>query len=153
MKPNTSQLGVTIIEMLVAITIIAILAVGMFTIGSYVETQSKEKLAQSTIETLVTALEQYYDFYNKFPDEFSDPNESDELYKSLILCPEAKKTLDQINSKLRTDKDGDGYLEIRDPWEKEFRYTYNKIDEDNFPVITSTGPDKKLDSDDDITSK
>ena len=50
MRSNRSQPGVTIIEMLVAIAIIAILAVGMFTIGSYVETQSEEKLAKSTAE-------------------------------------------------------------------------------------------------------
>ena len=159
MKLNISQPGVTIIELLVAIGIIAILAVGMFTVGEYVNTQAKEKLAESTIETLVTALEQYCDFYDKFP----DPNAVSEydtgcnldierLYYKLTLAPEAKKALNLINTTLIVNNDdSDNYLEIIDPWGTAFRYTYEP--DDNFPVIISAGPDKKLGTKDDITSR
>ena len=160
MKSNTSQPGVSLVELLFAIGIIAILAVGLFTVGEYVNTQAKEKLAKSTIEILVTALEQYYDFSNKFPDPNTDDDYPDSdcnldierMYYKLTLVPEAKKVLNQINTTLIVDSNGnDGYLEIVDPWEKEFGYTYEPGD--NFPVITSAGPDKELGTNDDITSK
>jgi len=67
MKLNTSQPGVTIIELLVAISIIAILAAGLFTVGKHVNTQAKEKLAKCTIETLVAALEEFHEYgYNSY---------------------------------------------------------------------------------------
>ena len=52
-------------------------------------------------------------------------------------------------------------VRIIDPWKKTLRYTYyyNKTTKqgDNFPVITSAGPDRKFDPNgvhiDDITSR
>jgi len=43
------------------------------------------------------------------------------------------------------------YPEIIDAWGQPFDYRYNSGD--NFPVITSAGPNKKLGDDDDISSK
>ncbi len=54
-------------EILVAVAIIAILAAGLYTVSSYLETQSKIKLTESTIQTLCAAIEQYRDFYGHFP--------------------------------------------------------------------------------------
>ncbi len=67
MKTKLSKYGLTLVEIMVAVAIIAILAVGMYSVGSYLETQSQKKLAESTIETLAAAIEQYHDFYGKFP--------------------------------------------------------------------------------------
>jgi len=67
MKRKQNKTGLTIAEILVAIAIVAILAVGLYSVGSYVETQSKITLTESTIETLVAALDEYHDFYGKFP--------------------------------------------------------------------------------------
>lgn len=59
--------GLTLIELLAAIAIVAILAAGLYIAGSRAETQAKIKLTESTIQMLSTALEQYRDFYGKFP--------------------------------------------------------------------------------------
>src|SRR4030042_5492690 len=67
MKRKQNKYGLTLVEILVAIAIIAILAAGLYSVGNYVETQSKIKLAESTIETLCCALEQYCDFNDGFP--------------------------------------------------------------------------------------
>jgi len=67
MKRKKSKNGLTLVEIMVAITIVAILAAGLYSVSNYLEPQSKIKLTKSTIETLSAALEQYHDFYGKFP--------------------------------------------------------------------------------------
>jgi prepilin-type N-terminal cleavage/methylation domain-containing protein len=59
--------GLTLAEILVAITIIAILAAGLYSVSNYIEKQAQTKLTESTIEILSTAIEQYHDFYDRFP--------------------------------------------------------------------------------------
>ena len=153
MRKCRLQFGLTVVEVLISVAILAILVAGLFTVGSYVNKQAQEKLTESTIETLVTALEQYYDFYNEFP----DPNDSDydsppeALFGRLYSTPGAKKVLMQISETLIADKDSDDKPEVYDPWGTPLRYIYN--DGDNFPVITSAGPDKEFGTDDDINSK
>lgn len=228
MKLSTSQPGVTIVELLVVMAIIAILAVGMFTVGEYVNTQAKEKLAQSTIETLVTALEEFHEYGYKYrPDSISDidiaeknfyrgldfPLDCNEFPKSdledeleifvgasnppkidgqfdndntyagssaLYFClsrvPSSRKVLNSIDTSLLSNKDINNsdlnitigprtypLIRIVDPWGTPLHYDYydeweTKLDErekskKTFPVITSAGPDKKLGTDDDITSR
>jgi len=53
--------GITLVELLMAVAIVAILSAGLYVVGSRVETQAKIKQTQSTIEILSAALEQYYD--------------------------------------------------------------------------------------------
>jgi len=78
MKRKQNKYGLTLVEILVAVAIIAILAAGLYSVSNYLETQSKIKLAKSTIEILCTALEQYHDFNGKFPFEadknYGEPN-------------------------------------------------------------------------------
>jgi prepilin-type N-terminal cleavage/methylation domain-containing protein len=189
--------GLTLLEVLVAITIIAILAAGLYTVSSRVEKQAKEKLTKSTIEILCTALEQYRDFYGKFPfiattagynkacleghlegsvtnktgGVLSDYNDiyasSEALYHFLNKCPSSKKIIGSINPSLLTNKDnknteyffkfssdpGNYYplVHIIDAWNVPFRYTYTLGN--NFPVIISAGPDKNLNTSDDISSR
>jgi prepilin-type N-terminal cleavage/methylation domain-containing protein len=192
LKINKS--GLTLLEVLVAITIIAILAAGLYSVSNYLEKQAKEKLTESIIGVLCTALEQYRDFssgsfpftatadYNQTdlegssngldgavivgPAHLPDYCSSEALYYFLNQAPDSKKIIGSINSSLLTCKDENGadleftfaaggpnYLLVRiiDPWKTAFRYTYNPGD--NFPVITSDGPNKKLGDDDDISSK
>jgi prepilin-type N-terminal cleavage/methylation domain-containing protein len=189
MKHKQNKNGLTIVEILVAIAIVALLAVGLYSVGSYVETQSKITLTESTIETLVAALDEYHDFYGKFPfdaNESYDRNDiesvvdgdvtdkagtpllaadyndvyasNEALYHFLNKCPSSKKIVNSINLSLLTNKDnknreyffkfksdpGQAYplRHIIDPWKTPLRYTYEQSD--NFPVITSAGPDKKF---------
>jgi prepilin-type N-terminal cleavage/methylation domain-containing protein len=139
--------GLTLVEILVAIAIVALLAAGLYSVSQYVDRQAKVKLTESTIEILAAAIDEYYDFYNKFP----DPADSypagcnlsiEKLYYKLGLAPNAKKILGHINPSLIKDADGDDFPEVVDAWGTSFRYEYTQ--DDNFPVITSAGPDRKF---------
>jgi prepilin-type N-terminal cleavage/methylation domain-containing protein len=147
MKRKQSKNGLTLVEIMVAITIIALLVAGLYSVSNYVETQSKIRLTKSTIEVLCTALEQYHDFDGNFPDitVASDyPATCDtfieRLYYKLSLAPDAKKILNQISPSLIKDADNDKYAEIVDAWETNFKYSYTSGD--NFPLVISAGPDK-----------
>ena len=83
MKRKQNKYGLTLVEILVAVAIIAILAAGLYSVSNYLETQSKIKLTKSTIEILCTALEQYHDFYGKFPFEAKENYGQAELEPNL----------------------------------------------------------------------
>jgi prepilin-type N-terminal cleavage/methylation domain-containing protein len=67
MMRNSKYIGLTLIEILMAIAIVAVLSAGLYMVGSRVETQAKIKQTQSAIEMLSTALEQYRDANSCFP--------------------------------------------------------------------------------------
>lgn len=128
MKRKQNKYGLTLVEILVAVAIIAILAAGLYSVSNYLETQSKIKLTKSTIELLCTALEQYHDFYGHFPfqadENYGEPNiqsdvngvvnpadyndiyaSSEALYYFLNQIPASRKIVDSINHSLLTNKD------------------------------------------------
>jgi prepilin-type N-terminal cleavage/methylation domain-containing protein len=162
MERKANKYGLTLVEILVAVVIMAILTAGLYSVSHYLETQAKIKLTKSTIELLCSALERYHDFYGKFPDpnadiEYPDPdkcNGIERLYYKLTLAPNAKKVLNQISSSLIKDADIDEfpkvYPEIVDAWGRNFKYEYSKTNKDNFPVITSAGNDGLYGTGDDI---
>jgi prepilin-type N-terminal cleavage/methylation domain-containing protein len=182
MKRKQNKSGLTLVEILVAVAIITVLAAGLYSVSNHLETQAKEKLTKSTIELLSAALEQYHDFYSKFPfvagagygktelqtslsngtvwvkndgvpSDYSNIYSSSEaLYYFLNQIPASRKIVDSINHSLLTNKGDKGkeyfirigtvdypLIHILDPWQHPFRYTYTTGD--NFPVITSAGPD------------
>ena len=162
MKRKQKTNGLTLIEILVAIAIVAILSAGLYVVGGRVETQAKIKQTESTIKMLEAALEQYHDFYGKFPDPAITSDyptvctlSIEKLYYKLSTAPDAKKILNQINSSFIKDADKNGFPEVVDAWGTAFKYEYTPGN--NFPVITSAGPDKKFDPSgvhiDDITSR
>jgi prepilin-type N-terminal cleavage/methylation domain-containing protein len=177
MKRKQNKYGLTLVEIMVAIVIMAILAAGLYSVGNYLEKQSKTELTKSTIEILSAALEQYHDFNDSFPfvadTSYGEPNilsdiggaavspadyndiyaSSEASYYFLNRIPASKKIIDSINRSLLTNKDYKSteyfiligtvnypLIHIVDPWKCPFRYTYKQGD--NFPVITSAGPDK-----------
>jgi prepilin-type N-terminal cleavage/methylation domain-containing protein len=162
MKRKQNKYGLTLLEVLVAITIIAILAAGLYTLSSSIERQAKERLTKSTIEILCTALEQYHNLYGSFPVltavnvyPTTGCDGVERLYYSLTLAPDAKAILSRINSAMivnnDTDEDPNIYPEIVDAWGTDIMYRYTVGT--NFPVIISNGPDKKQGNDDDISSR
>jgi prepilin-type N-terminal cleavage/methylation domain-containing protein len=162
---RTKKSGMTLIEIMVSVLIVAILAAGLFAVSGYIDKQFKIKSTESTIHLLVAALDQYHDFYKAFPDPNvsaypADVNGSiEKLYFKLTFAPDAKKILDQINRKYVKKVDKDDYPEIVDAWNTRLKYSYIEKQNWNFPVITSAGPNKIFEADDpnsvpdDISSK
>jgi type II secretory pathway pseudopilin PulG len=126
MKSSRNISGLTLFEMVLAVSVMAIL-VGIFIgVGSHTLTQAKTRLAESTISILVTALEQYHDFTGTFPPECDDldslqdalagdvdgPGEpkdefhsSEALYYYLGRVPESRKIISAISDSLKTNLD------------------------------------------------
>jgi prepilin-type N-terminal cleavage/methylation domain-containing protein len=134
MKRKQNKTGLTLAEILVAITIIAILAAGLYSVSNYIEKQAQAKLTESTIEILSTAIEQYHDFYGRFPFQadknYGEPNlktdvngnvvnksgaslpdyndiyaSSEALYYFLNKFPAGKEIVGSLRSSLLTNKD------------------------------------------------
>ena len=62
MKPGSLKTGFTLIEMVVVISIIAILISMVFTIVKRIDDQGKERLTRDTLVLVGNALEQFRDF-------------------------------------------------------------------------------------------
>lgn len=61
--------GFSMIELLTAIAILAVLVTILLGVGKRIREQANEKLAQGMIDVIVAALEQYYDLHDDFPFE------------------------------------------------------------------------------------
>ncbi|MFA5423794.1 MAG: prepilin-type N-terminal cleavage/methylation domain-containing protein [Phycisphaerae bacterium] len=239
MATQRSQNGLTLVEIIIAVAIVAILAGLVFTTMTSIDTKAKEQLCEGTLETLNTALRQFrdfgyqysidtslgtteIDFYRslKFPPDCNGYKEADVegelknlldsngsitvdidpygygtydqndsgiavMYFFLSQVPDCRETLAGLDADLvKSDHNGDeNYLMIRltptvgnfreypwlrvvDPWDKPLRYDYypNEIEGSltwgqrkdavrNFPLLTSAGPDKEFNTDDDITNR
>lgn len=72
MKNRKHKCGVTLIEMLIVLAILALLATMVIGIASQIDNKSKEKLTKNTIEILTAALEQFreYGYRYKHPAYF-----------------------------------------------------------------------------------
>ncbi|MDO8304038.1 MAG: hypothetical protein Q7T18_12445 [Sedimentisphaerales bacterium] len=64
---NESRTGLTMVEILLAVAILALLAGGMFFVSGKVREQANIRLTESTLAVLDTALEQYYDYDKSYP--------------------------------------------------------------------------------------
>jgi prepilin-type N-terminal cleavage/methylation domain-containing protein len=88
MKIHRLQIGLTLVEILVAVAIVAVLAGIVLTTLTRIDSQSKEHLCQGTLETLNTALRQYRDYRRQL--NVADtllPTEID-FYRSLTFPPD-----------------------------------------------------------------
>jgi type II secretory pathway pseudopilin PulG len=147
MRSCRKNKGFSTVEVLVAVSIVIILATIVLGVGKRLKTQAEEKLARSTIGILVTAISQYYEFWNEFPDagSGSEPaNRCERLYGQLYSTPNSKIICEQIDATMISDtnNDVDHMLEFLDPWGKALDYRYSTGD--SFPVIESGGSDKDL---------
>ena len=146
MKNTWKHSGFSLVEMLVVIAIIALLASMMLGVSEYIGTQSKHRALKATFTLLDSALQQYYDYWDAFPDPNRVntpvyPSRSAALYGQLYSTPECRAIIDGLSNKLIRNNI-DNIPEIMDPWGTVLDYLY--VPGDTFPMIVSAGPDKNL---------
>ena len=158
MKRNKYKHGITLVEILVVVAIIAILATMSIGIASRISDQSKERGLESTFLLLESALQEYHEGTGKFPEQpeknFANAViHSEYIYRELDLIPESRKILERIPKALVKNEYGtvDTQPEIYDPWGIVMDYIY--VPGDNFPEFISAGPDKIFGTTDDINNK
>lgn len=160
MRRFDAQSGFTLNEVLIVVVILAILVSAVIGVGKRLKDQANEKLCRSTIQVLIAAIEQYYDYRGSFPDPFLNPSSDpdlepfENLYKQLYEVSTSRKLCEQIQASQVGNIDGDKYSEFVDPWGEPFDYQYDEIAGQTFPVIVSGGVDRDLtQAADNISSK
>ncbi len=158
MKSYKYKHGVTLVEILVVVAIIAMLATMVIGIAARINNQSKERGFECTCALLESALQEYREYTGKFPEqpEKSFTNalvHSEYLYKELHLIPESREILGEIADSLLKNEYGavNTPAEIYDPWGTVLDYRY--VPGDNFPELVSAGPDKIFGTADDISNR
>lgn len=154
--------GFTLVEILVVVALIAILATLVVGVAGRIDAQTKEKALESTFMLLDSALQEYRQFTDKFPEqpENNPANaaaHSELLYYELNSVPDSRSVLEKIdNSSIKNKYGASGTpvgtsAEIYDPWGTVLDYRYSAGE--NFPVMVSAGPDKMFGTTDDMNSK
>jgi len=160
MKTRKYKHGLSLVEMLIVVGVIALLTTMVISVASRVDNQSKEHLLKGTFALLEGALEEYKEFQGAFPQQpvkdFTDVSlHSENLYKELYSVPGSRKILDKISGSLIKHDYDSGIVpavpEIYDPWGTALDYRYEAGE--NFPELVSAGPDKVFGNADDITNK
>jgi prepilin-type N-terminal cleavage/methylation domain-containing protein len=160
MKTRKYKQGLSLVEMLIVVAIIALLATMVISVASRIDTQTRENSLESLFALLDGALEEYKEFRGVFPqqpvkDFTAAAAHSEVLYGQLYSVPASRKVLDRISASLVKHEVDTGIVppvpEIYDPWGTVLDYRY--VAGDNFPELVSAGPDKIFGTADDITSK
>ena len=158
MKTRKYKHGLSLVEMLIVVGLIAMLATMIISVVSRIDSQSKEKGVESVFVLLEGALEEYKEFQGGFPgqpvmDFTSAAAHSEYLYAQLYSVPGSRKILEKISDSLIENKFGaaDSPAEIYDPWSTALEYRY--APGDNFPKLISAGPDAIFDNTDDINNR
>ena len=154
MKMYKNKHGLSLIEIMMAVAIIAILAAITIRLVSHIDRQSNERMLVSTYELLDSALDEYHDYWNGFPDPNKSPylTHSAALYGQLQSTPGTDKFLEAINEKLiKKNPNATDMPQIYDPWGTLLDYLYIPIY--TYPKIISAGPDKVFGTADDVQNK
>ena len=160
MKTRKYKHGLSLVEMLIVLGVIALLATMVIGVASRIDTQAKEKGLESLFTLLEGALEEYKEFRGVFPqqpvkDFTNAAAHSEYLYGELYSVPDSRKILEKISDSLIKHDFDTGSVppvpEIYDPWGIALDYRY--VTGENFPELISAGPDKIFGSADDITNK
>ena len=160
MKTRKYKFGLSLVEMLVVVGVIALLVTMVISVASRIDSQSKEKGLKSTFALLEGALEEYREYKGTFPEQrvrdFTNvPGHSEGLYSALYSIPSSRKILEQVSDSLIQHNFNNGDVppvpEIYDPWGTPLDYRYEPGD--NFPELISAGPDKVFGNADDIKNR
>jgi len=158
MRTHEYKQGLTLIEMVIVVGIIAMLATMTIGLISRFDNQAKERGLTSTFSLLEDALQEYYEYTDGFPEQpemdFTNAaTHSEYLYQELYSIPDSRSILEKIKDSLIKNENGTTETppEIHDPWGTVFEYRYSPGD--TFPVLVSAGPDKLFDTADDIRSR
>ena len=158
METRKYNYGLTLVEMLIVVAVIALLATMVVGIATHIDNQSKERGVKSIFALLESALQEYNEYKSSFPEQpeknFTNAQEHSEfLYKELYSIPESRKILEQVSHSLIVNRYGtvETPPEIHDLWGMALDYRY--LTGDNFPELISAGPDRVFGTTDDISSK
>lgn len=160
MKNQKYKHGLSLIEILMAVIIIAILTTMVITVVSSVDNHSKEEATRAAFSLLETALQEYKEFKGFFPEQpvkdFTDvAAHSEYLYRELDSIPNSQRILEKINASLIKHNVDTGLIppvpEIYDPWGTVIDYRYAPYD--TFPELVSAGPNKIFGDGDDIRNE
>jgi len=160
MKTRKYKRGLSLVEMLIVVGVIALLATMVIGVASRIDSQTKEKGVESLFALLEAALDEYKEFQGVFPqqpvkDFTAAAAHSEYLYGELYSVPGSRKILEKIgDSFIKHDFDS-GLIppvpEIYDPWGTTLDYRY--VTGENFPEFVSAGPDKIFGTADDINNR
>jgi len=147
--------ALTLVEMLVVVSIIAVLATFVITLTRRVENQSKEHALANAYALLETALQEYHEYKGEFPEQSKrDANfaatHAELMYEALRSVPDSRAVLAKINRVLIKGDSGDR-RRIHDVWGTAIDYIY--APGDNFPELISAGPDREFGTGDDISNQ
>jgi prepilin-type N-terminal cleavage/methylation domain-containing protein len=159
--------GFTLVEVLIVIALLVVLVSMVLVATSTTRVGTQQQLTAATIGLLDTALQEYYDYTNDFPEpnlleplNVFDPiytRRNASLYAQLSLVPDSKKILGRLadsqilkvddyvsfRDRWGTDHDQQVYLLVLDAWGIPLDYRY-AAGVNTFPVVTSAGPDKNF---------
>jgi prepilin-type N-terminal cleavage/methylation domain-containing protein len=163
MSTRKYKYGMSLIEILIVVGIIALLATMVISVASRIDNQTKEKGVASIFALLDSALQEYHEFTGRFPEQ-PEKNyanaavHSEFLYKELQSIPASQKILEKIDRSLIKNQYspsgvslGQTGPEIYDPWGTALDYQYAAGD--NFPHLTSAGSDKEFGTTDDVSNR
>lgn len=130
------KIGFSTVEILAVVGILAILLAVVMGVSKKMKQQANEQLTASMIDVIVTALEQYYAFWDGFvvitsdseaigflnsigtvpsgthENEKSKYASSEVLYYNLSRTPNCKRIIDTISDTLITNRDVDGAVRL-----------------------------------------
>ena len=154
MKSQESKYGITLVEMLIVVAVIAILATMVIAVAARIGSQTKEKGLENVFSVLESALQEYYEYWNVFPDPNKPPylTHSAALYGQLQGTLSSCKILENIDrSLIKNNPSAVDMPQIYDVWGTLLDYRY--VPGDTFPELISAGPDRMFATADDISSK
>jgi prepilin-type N-terminal cleavage/methylation domain-containing protein len=155
--------GVTLVEMLVVLAIIAVLVTMVYKATSGLGNQSQKRRQRKAFVVLDSALHEYYEAKGRFP--VSKPVAADSgdsewrrdnveiLYEELYAVPSARALLLKLAPKQLDPWQGaqNAVHLIYDVWGTELSYEW--IKDNAFPILISAGPDKLFFSVDDVSNR